>query len=337
MKKLPSFKTQATWHHYAVALVIFVVGLVGGWVVHAEMNDVSPARVEVRGKTVAGQFTNPLLECSELSESLSIGERKALRSTIASLIDERKESGTITDASIYFRDLNNGPWFGINESEKFYPASLLKVPLAMWYYWKADSDPSILDQAIEFTGPRGISLVQYPPQVQLEEGKTYTIEALLQYMLQESDNDAAAILAQYAGSDQTVEVYKDLGVDPKQQSVEQPINVHTYASFFRILYNATYLRRSLSEHMLSIMSHSSFVDGIVAGVPQGVVVSHKFGEKVVDEGLKLYQLHDCGIVYAGENPYILCVMTQGHDYGQLASFMRDVSQAVYQSVVRGKK
>ncbi len=79
--------------------------------------------------------------------------------------------------------------------------------------------------------------------------------------------------------------------------------------------------------MLETMSHSSFTKGIVAGVPEDVLVSHKFGEAPLKTGE--VQLHDCGIVYAQQSPYLLCVMSQGSDYEALADFIARVSQAVY--------
>jgi hypothetical protein len=69
-------------------------------------------------------------------------------------------------------------------------------------------------------------------------------------------------------------------------------------------------------------------------VPENVVVAHKFGEKVLDEAAGTYQLHDCGIVYAGDTPYSLCVMTQGKDIDRLAGFISEVSALVYSEVSR---
>jgi hypothetical protein len=323
----------------ATLLLIFGLGAGVGFAVHAFLpsnpkSNLSETLREIRDSGSGGTFTNPLLECSELPESISVGERKDLEADVQRLIERKKSEGVLAEAAVYFRDLNNGPWFGIREDVKFSPASLLKVPLAMWYYWKADAEPGLLEQAIEFKGPRGTSIVHFPPRVQLEEGQTYTIEALIQYMLQESENDAANILDEFAGRAKSADVYRDLGVDPGSGESAYEVDVHTYASFFRVLYNATYIGRASSEHMLEILSRSSFTEGIRAGVPENVPVAHKFGEKILDAEAPMYQLHDCGIVYAGETPYSLCVMTQGKDLDQLAGFIREVSALVYSEVNR---
>jgi formylmethanofuran dehydrogenase subunit D len=80
------------------------------------------------------------------------------------------------------------------------------------------------------------------------------------------------------------------------------------------------------------MSAASFSGGLISGVPAGVSVSHKFGEKVIDASVPTLQLHDCGIVYHPRTPYLLCVMSQGRDYDELSSFIGDVSKTVYRSV-----
>ena len=277
-------------------------------------------------------FTNPNLVQGPIRESLTIEKRQKLTSEITSFLEQEKREGKVSEGSIYFRDLNNGPWFGINEFFEFSPASLLKVPLAMAYFHAVENNPSLLTQQIEFNGPRGVSVVHYPPKLPLEEKKVYTITELITRMLQDSDNDATNILAQFLPKDQIKEVYKDLGIQAVVDYNTYRINVRDYASFFRILYNSTYLNQESSEALLAMMSNSSFTQGISAGVPDNIKVVQKFGERTLDEQQRIYQLHNCGIVYAPERPYMLCVMTQGDNYDELADFIKKVSSRVYTTV-----
>ena len=74
------------------------------------------------------------------------------------------------------------------------------------------------------------------------------------------------------------------------------------------------------QKVLDLLSQSTFIQGIVAGVPEGVKVAHKFGEaEGVDKEGKVvtHILNDCGIVYKPESPYILCIMIEGEDYSQM--------------------
>ncbi len=75
---------------------------------------------------------------------------------------------------------------------------------------------------------------------------------------------------------------------------------------------------------------------VVAGVPSTVDVAHKFGERTTlasdTESTETKQLHDCGIVYFPENPYLLCVMTRGTDFKVLEGIISDISRMVYEEV-----
>jgi beta-lactamase class A len=98
---------------------------------------------------------------------------------------------------------------------------------------------------------------------------------------------------------------------------------------FRILFNASYLTQAASEQALELLTRSEFRAGLVAGVPAGTVVAHKFGERI-DGGVA--KLHDCGIVYHPARPYLLCVMTEGDRFEPLASLIAETSRIAYDQV-----
>ena len=293
------------------------------------------SNVDVRQAGSHGEsLTNPLLECAELPESISIAERKGLENDIRNIITEYQSAGKIVEASVYFRDLNNGPWFGIEQEKDFYPGSLLKVPLAMSFYWHAEDDPDSLKKTFVYEkGAQDFDANQpFRHPTPLEDGKEYSVQELIEIMLRESSNEAALALAQLAGVDRVMSVYRDFGITPPQTGADTQLDVHTFASFFRILYNATYLDRTYSEEMLSVLARSTFREGIPSGVPSNIIVAHKFGTREIGGKAVTRQLHDCGIIYAGENPYVLCIMTQGSDYAQLTDFIKEISSLVYERI-----
>ncbi len=245
---------------------------------------------------------------------------------VQDLVNKELGKKNINFISVYFRDLNNGPWFGINEKEKFMPGSLLKVPLMISIFKIAESYPGILQEEIFYKG--GDASFQYfEPEKKIEPDKIYTVEDLIEAMIKYSDNGAAVILQQYIALKQLNESYIDLGIEmPSNSQYSMP--VRTYSSFFRILFNATYLNRDLSEKALGILSQSTFKDGLRLGVPAGITVVHKFGERESNENSEK-QLHDCGIVYYPGQPYILCIMTRGNDFGKLSDVIKNISSLVY--------
>ena len=273
------------------------------------------------------QFINPLLEC----DNSNISRDTNLDSLKNSILENIPANG---NTSVYYRDMNNGPWFGINEKEMFSPASLIKVPLMMAFLKQAESDPKLLDKEILNTvayDPKGQNI---QPEVTLAVNQSYTVRALIEQMIIYSDDISYNILNNLVSYADLVKVYNDLGIDI-QKAQKDPsgniLSVKAYASFFRILFNASYLNVEMSEYALSILSRSRFKDGLVAGLPSNVVAAHKFGERqYLDTDLK--QLHDCGIVYLPSKPYLLCVMTRGDDFTTLKTVIKNISRKVYDEV-----
>lgn len=277
-------------------------------------------------------FTNPTLNVVE-NKNLSIGARLKLQEELRVFAEEEVSKGTLTNYGLYFRELMGGPVIALRQSEGFFPASLLKIPVALWYYKQAEQNPALFTEEIQFTGPKGVSVEAYMPKHSIEPGTIYTIEELIRFMLAESDNDATQILVEYAGGRESInQVYRDLGIDDIENYSTYTMDVQTYAAFFRVLFNSEYLTREYSERVLSTLAESSFVDGLVVGLPVDIAVAHKFGERTPDPSRDIDQLHDCGIVYYPNNPYLLCIMTQGHNYEEQAHIIAELSLRVYEAV-----
>ena len=133
-------------------------------------------------------------------------------------------------------------------------------------------------------------------------------------------------------------VYTDFNLANPDTVNDYTITARQYSIFLRILYNATYLDEVDSEKALSLMSQSTFVDGMVAGVPSGVTVAQKYGERIdtdSSDNAAAVELHNCGIVYDQPSPFVLCVMTKapiqtGVDVEkQSAGVIKDITRLVY--------
>lgn len=293
---------------------------------------ISPSTAhEIRGGGY--KFINPLLECE--STEVAFIELRPFRDRLGSYVENIvRENNRVDSLAIYFRDLNNGPWFGVNQDITFSPASLLKVPLAIVYFKSAERDPAILEESYVFKNDNLFPMAEQtikPSQV-LEVGKSYSVHDLIRRMLVYSDNDAHNLLVMHVNLKILKEVYDDFSLPlPTQENPGEFVSVRDYARFFRILFNSSYLSKEHSEEMLSLLSQVEYKDGLVAGVPADVMVAHKFGERQ-QYGGSSRQLHDCGVVYFPGNPYLLCVMTRGSDNSQLSGAIKDISRLVYEEV-----
>lgn len=203
------------------------------------------------------------------------------------------------------------------------------------YYKLAEKNPTLLQTELEYKpDPTQQVLPQnIKPSESIEPGKKYTVEQLLHFMIIDSDNYAQTLLYNNIKGSTLDEVYTDLGISiPGIKSTEDYMTVHEYASFFRILYNSTYLTRDMSEKALELLSHVDYDQGIRAGIPANVPLANKFGERRMlypDEGREVIQLHDCGIVYYSKRPYLLCIMTRGSSFKDLTSVLSRTSALIY--------
>jgi beta-lactamase class A len=257
-----------------------------------------------------------------------------LRKNLSERIDKLKSEGKLINASVFFRDLNNGPTFNVNEDVGYIPASLLKLPLFLTYYKLAETDPGILERELAQTKLTNNVPQRYPPSELIEQGERYKVDELLRRLVVYSDNRALEVLLDYLmvvspNKDLFTETYKELGIIETEGTSEEAITAKSYASMFRLLYNASYVSPELSEKALKNLSEVEFDQGLKKGVPQGISIAHKFGERI-DVDSK--SLHDCGIVYYPDNPYLLCVMASGYEFEQLSDLIGEISKSVYEEV-----
>jgi beta-lactamase class A len=278
------------------------------------------------------QYINPLLDC-ENYQSSNLRGLSSLKENINQYIAKAKQDKKVSHVSVYYRDLNNGPWIGINEFEYFTPASLLKLPIVMAVYKKAETNPEILQNNIIYEASReGQYTANIDDKIQIKIGETYTINQLIEYTLRYSDNNAKDILEWFIGPAYVDSVYSQIGlkISNRDQSKDF-LTIKEYASFFRILYNSSFLSREYSQKLLELLSYSEFKDGIPAKIPKEVTISHKYGERGYKDS-PLKQLHDCGIVYLKNKPYIICIMTKGDDFKNQTDFISGLSEVVYKTV-----
>jgi len=172
-------------------LVIFAGGiLIGVTFVSQYLPKINILPTQEQETRLGGyKHISPLLEC-ESSDVIGQTEYKPSIAKVNNIIKKATDSKLITYASVYYRDLNNGPWFGINEKNLFSPASLLKVPIMMAYYKAAVDDPSILSKKIKYDSVINPLNENFSPSQTIQMGKTYTVGELIDRMIVYSDNYA---------------------------------------------------------------------------------------------------------------------------------------------------
>lgn len=288
-------------------------------------------------RTWTGYLINPLLEC-ELSTFWSNQKYIPFESEVKKRIqDEILSKNPDIHFSLYFRNLRNGPWFGIGENDDFAPASLMKLPVAISYMKWSEYLPEV--KTFAFTGISDwLDTQNILPEKSVIPGKLYSLDDLIKFSLAYSDNNANETLTTHLPRDIIYKVFADLDlpiIEKLESWKNDYVSVKEYASFFRILYNASYLSDINSSYLLDIMTHSSMTWGIRESIPNDIVVAHKFWERRIpnQDGTYTSQFHDCGVIYYTNYPYIICMMTKGGDnIPHLEEIVKDASSIVYKEI-----
>ncbi len=315
-------KPYTTKQGVAMLVAGIIVGALATQLLTPSLAILSP----VRDQNSSYAFINPLLFYNSPSQPDTF---KKVFNQIQKRVDDFKNQDKKGAASVYLKDLNTGKWAGINSSEQYNPASLLKVAVMIAYFKEAETKPSTLYRTLNYSQAvkDSYASIPYEQGTSLILGHGYTVKDLIERMIIRSDNGATYTLLSAINIGELNGVFRALNIEnPEAKGREYTISAERYAYFFRILYNATYLDRDDSERALSLLSQSDFSDGLVAGVPEDTTVAHKFGENVAEA----VELHDCGIIYyPKDNPYLLCAMTRGSDINNLKSLIKDISALVY--------
>ena len=331
MKKEHKIQSQKSKMFLYIIAVFFAIGI---WI-YIGNNFMSQEKKD-RNDFV---FTNPALQ-TDLWENIMRWENINLEHIFTTYAEDKIAKWDILNLSVYFRDLNNGSWFGTEEKEMFSPASLMKLPLLLAYYKQSEYDPGFLQKKLIFT--INWTMDDYTqnikPENRLVPWKEYTIEEIMRQMIIYSDNEASIFLEKNINIAAFKKVFMDIWLNfPAiiSWNFDNNIRVVDYAAFFRILFNASYLNKENSQKVLWMLTQTTFKDGLIKGVNDtNIKVSHKFGERSIfgNNWIERMQLHDCGIVYYPNHPYILCIMTRWYEFETLKKVIENVSNITYKKI-----
>ncbi len=273
------------------------------------------------------EFIKPLLYAEPNFQSNTL---VFIKPKIEQIITSNINEGSITSASVYLREFTKGNWISIGDSKKYYPGSLLKVPELIAIMRMNEISPGFLYKKIQYnktfiTDRNPIYLSNC-----IKLGNTYTVKELLKYMIVYSDNQATLLLGELINPNVFNKVFTDLGLGkPDLSKGQYPISAKDYSQFMKVLYNASYLSIEDSEYCTKLLSTSDFTKGILAGIPVGCKVIHKFGEGGFTDN---QNLSESAIIFLNNSAYLLTVMADGKDLKKIPSVISEISRVVYQDM-----
>ena len=317
--------------HWLLVAAFFASGVfIGGLALFLWLGVQSPAVFKIH-PTQKYPYINPILAV-DVFENRQFGQNHALELQVEGLINDHKRKGGITSATVYYRDIEPGIWFGVGADQKFSPGRLLKIPIMISYFKLAESNPEILNQRITFYGEAEVQPLLGTRQLPaLVRGHSYSVDELIQKMIVDTDNAAANTLFDTIDKQALGEVFSDLGIDFHEDKETQDfIALKLYSLFFRILYNSSYLNREYSERALEILIQGDNTIGLGANLPKSVPFANRWGVRTIrNDGKSQVELYDCGIIFFPHHPYLMCATAIGGGLAPVQDFLKELGELVY--------
>lgn len=275
------------------------------------------SRAQNNGQPAAHQFLSPMREY--VSDNDVIVNFQSLRN----YLNDKYEIDS--DVSIYFESLNTGANISISKDAEFFPASLLKVPVAMAAIKKIEKGEWRWEN--ELVVMAGDKDERFGDLHKEPVGTRFTIEHLIERLLVDSDNTAYFILLRNLEEEEMLTVYRHLGLQDFFDK-EGKISAKRYAVVMRSLYHAALLSKENSAKVIDWLTRTSFKEYLEQGLPEGVLFAHKIGVSF-EENVFM----DAGIVYAANRPYLIIVMVHGKEQGVAQGIMKDIAEKTHKYMI----
>jgi beta-lactamase class A len=293
--------------------------------------------VNTAQSTINNTFTNPYLS-SNSARNLYWKPINSFKESISEYMEQTEAKYPNIQLSYYFRDLTNGQCISVGDSIRYSPASVMKLPIMMAIFRRLETDPDFLSRKIRYSNELWGNVVN-PDCAPLTEGKLYSIESLLERMIQQSDNVSTFILLDEIDikSVKAIEAQMDLNFQVESNSPEDQLTISQCATFFRVLYNSTGLKKKNSERALKLLTGSTYKRGIRKAIPANIPFAQKYGirtgKTLLPNGEFEYrQLHQLGIVYHPSKPFIISVMIKYHDRELMDKIMYDLGKMTWDAI-----
>lgn len=202
---------------------------------------------------------------------------------------------------VSFQDFNSGAHFDINGNQSFTAASTTKVLTAILFLKGVEAGTYSLNQ------PLG----------------DYNASYQLQQMINQSNNDSWSFFNTLLGFPAEQSFATSLGLT-SYQSDQNSFSPNDMATLLKKLYSGELLNQSDTKLLLSYMQNTNEESLIPAGLPQGAIVYHKYGE--LDD-----KVHDAAIIQDKNHTFILTIYSSGdenEDYDRRAAIFHQIVQAI---------
>ncbi len=180
--------------------------------------------------------------------------------------------------SIYYKDLNSGNEFGIDEHKLLTAASVNKLPIAAYLYslayrGKINLEDTVVVQKDDIQDYGTGSLRYQKP------GGTYSLKDLAKLAIEQSDNTAAHVLGVRLDEANVQKYINGLGL-VQTNMVNNKTSAADMGKLLELIYTKKIAGPSLTLELLDFTKDTDFEDRLARDIPKNVVVYHKAGDGV---------------------------------------------------------
>ena len=221
--------------------------------------------------------------------------------------------------SIYVKQLSTGKEAGINENQRMYAASIMKLPYLYYVQEKINQGDVQLDTALKYVPEVNEFPGSYKPEgsgslPKKADNKEYSVKDLITKTAKESDNVAHNILGYYITnkSDEPFKQQMTVLSGENWDVTDKLASAKMAGQVMESIYNQ-------NGFVLESLSKTSYDNQRIAK-NISVSVAHKIGD--ADEFK-----HDTGVVYT-ESPFIISIFTKNSDYDTISKIAKDVYEVL---------
>lgn len=221
--------------------------------------------------------------------------------------------------SIYVKQLSTGKEAGINEDQKMYAASVMKLPYLYYVQEKINQGDYQLDTKLKYVSEVNDFPGSYKPEgsgslPKTADNKEYTIKDLITKTAKESDNVAHNILGYYITNKSDEAFKKEMATIAGEEwdVTDKLASAKMAGQVMESIYNQ-------NGFVLESLSQTAFDNQRIAK-NISAKVAHKIGD--ADEFK-----HDVGIVYT-DSPFIISIFTKDSDYDTISKIAKDVYEVL---------
>nr|WP_216369349.1 MULTISPECIES: serine hydrolase [unclassified Brevibacillus] len=254
---------------------------------------------------------------------------------------ERLTEETGGQWGIYLEDVRTGERLGIAEHQRFYAASLIKVPIMTAVFAEAYAGRLALSDKLRLrredqVGGAGV-LQHFTPGTEL------TVYDAVTLMIIQSDNTATNMLIDLIGTDAirtamsrtemvNSSFYNKLMIVPAEPEGYNEVTAADMGSHFRFLATGKAISYNSCLQMINILKRQQHRDRLPCRLPDpegdviGMLPKWELANKT---GTVTNITHDAGILYVGGHAVIICALSKNVDAKAAGEVMGQIGRMVY--------